>query len=64
MKNVREAIKNVFAAYDVDNFDYVKFIIIMIKLECIKLATASLLLSCFDLVKISFFSDELYCCLY
>ena len=46
--------------YEANNTDYGKSITALSKLKGIGPATSSLLLSCYDPVKIPFFSDELY----
>ena len=46
--------------YEADNEDYGKSITALNKLKGIGPATSSLLLSCYDPVKVPFFSDELY----
>lgn len=60
VKDVRETTKKAFAEYAANNFDYAKSIATLSKLKGIGPATASLLLSCYDPVKVPFFSDELY----
>lgn len=58
--DVREATKTGFAVYEADNNDFAKAITTLAKLKGIGPATASLLLSCYDPMKVPFFSDELY----
>ncbi|KAL9135882.1 MAG: hypothetical protein Q9175_002907 [Cornicularia normoerica] len=60
VKDVRETTKNAFEVYEADKEDYGKSITALNKLKGIGPATSSLLLSCYDPVKIPFFSDELY----
>ena len=60
VKDVRETTKKAFAEYAANNSDYAKSITALSKLKGIGPATASLLLSCYDPVKVPFFSDELY----
>ncbi|KAL9065791.1 MAG: hypothetical protein Q9161_008016 [Pseudevernia consocians] len=60
VKDVRETTKKAFEVYEADNEDYGKSITALNKLKGIGPATSSLLLSCYDPVKVPFFSDELY----
>ena len=60
VKDVRETTSNAFKVYEADKEAYDKSITILSKLKGIGPATSSLLLSCYDPVKIPFFSDELY----
>ena len=60
VKDVRETTSNAFEVYEADKEAYDKAITILSKLKGIGPATSSLLLSCYDPVKIPFFSDELY----
>ena len=60
VQDVRETTRKAFAAYAANNNEYAKSITALSKLKGIGPATASLLLSCFDTVKVPFFSDELY----
>ena len=60
VKDVRETTSNAYEVYEADKEAYDKSITILSKLKGIGPATSSLLLSCYDPVKIPFFSDELY----
>ncbi|KAK3175298.1 hypothetical protein OEA41_002545 [Lepraria neglecta] len=60
VKDVREITKLAFSTYEANNGDYAKSITALAKLKGIGPATASLLLSCYDPMKVPFFSDELY----
>ena len=60
VKEVRETTSSAFEVYEADKEAYDKSITILSKLKGIGPATSSLLLSCYDPVKIPFFSDELY----
>ena len=60
VKDIRETTKKAFAEYAADNSDFAKSITLLSKLKGIGPATASLFLSCYDSVKVPFFSDELY----
>lgn len=60
VKDVRETTKKAFEVYEVDKDDYGKSITALNKLKGIGPATSSLLLSCYDPVRVPFFSDELY----
>ena len=60
VKDVRDTTRNAFEVYEADKAAYDKSITILSKLKGIGPATSSLLLSCYDPVKIPFFSDELY----
>lgn len=57
---MRSTTQSAFSTYDADNADYAKSITTLSKLKGIGPATASLLLSCYDPVKVPFFSDELF----
>ena len=58
--DIHETTKNAFSIYEIDNDDYAKAITALSKLKGIGPATSSLLLSCYDPMRIPFFSDELY----
>ena len=60
MQEVRTTTKSVFKDYAADNSKFAKCITALSKLKGIGPATASLLLSCYDPVKVPFFSDELF----
>ena len=60
VKDVRETTSDAFEVYEADKEAYDKSITILSKLKGIGPATSSLLLSCYDPVRIPFFSDELY----
>lgn len=60
VKDVREVTRSAFAIYESNNADYSKAVTALSKLKGIGPATASLLLSCYDPVKVPFFADELY----
>ena len=60
VKDVRETTKNAFEIFEANTVDYGKSIAALSKLKGIGPATASLLLSCYDPIKVPFFSDELY----
>ncbi|CAD6563621.1 MAG: hypothetical protein ASARMPRED_000094 [Alectoria sarmentosa] len=60
VKDVRETTKNAFEIYEANGEDYGKSITVLNKLKGIGPATSSLLLSCYDPLKVPFFSDELY----
>lgn len=60
VKDVRETTKDAFETYEADGEDYGKSITALNKLKGIGPATSSLLLSCYDPVRVPFFSDELY----
>ena len=60
VKEIRETTKHAFEVYETDQEDYGKSITVLSKLKGIGPATASLLLSCYNPVKVPFFSDELY----
>ncbi|CAF9934524.1 hypothetical protein IMSHALPRED_009738 [Imshaugia aleurites] len=60
VKDVRETTKNAFEIFEANKEDYGKSITALSKLKGIGPATASLLLSCYDPIKVPFFSDELY----
>lgn len=60
LQEIRTTTKNAFAAYSADNASFAKCVTALGKLRGIGPATASLLLSCYDPVKVPFFSDELF----
>ena len=60
VQEIRETTKHAFEIYETDKEDYGKSISVLSKLKGIGPATSSLLLSCYDPVKVPFFSDELY----
>ena len=60
VQEVRETTENAFAIYSKDNTHYGKAIIALGNLKGVGPATASLILSSYDPVKIPFFSDELF----
>ncbi|KAL2044766.1 hypothetical protein N7G274_002541 [Stereocaulon virgatum] len=60
IKEIRDTTKSAFAIYEANNDDFAKSISTLTNLKGIGPATASLLLSCYDSVKVPFFSDELY----
>ena len=59
-EEVRTTTANAFAEYAQDEASYAKAITALSKLKGIGPATASLLLACYDPVRVPFFSDELY----
>lgn len=59
-KHVREITESAFAIYEADNNDHAKAITALTELKGVGPATASLLLSIYDPIKVPFFSDELY----
>ena len=60
VKDICETTRDAFKIYEVNNQDYGKAITTLSKLKGIGPATSSLLLSCYDPVRVPFFSDELY----
>lgn len=60
VQEIRKVTKDGFATYDADNDNASKAVTAMSKLRGVGPATASLFLSCYDPVKVPFFSDELY----
>ena len=59
-KDIRETTQAAFEIYEADNDDCSRSITTLTNLKGIGPATASLLLSCYDPVRVPFFSDELY----
>lgn len=57
---IKKTTKEAFAMYETDNEDASKAVTAMSKLKGVGPATASLFLSCYDPVKVPFFSDELF----
>lgn len=60
MQEIRKTTQSAFATYENDNSDYANAITKLSKLKGIGPATASLLLSCYDPIKVPFFADELF----
>ena len=58
--NIRKTTKDAFSIYDGDNSDAGKAVTAISKLKGVGPATASLFLSCYDPIKVPFFSDELF----
>lgn len=58
--DIRSTTKAAFSTYSADPTDYAKSITALNRLKGIGPATASLLLSCYDPVKVPFFNDELF----
>ena len=58
--DIHSTTKTAFSSYEADNDDFAKSITTLSKLKGIGPATASLLLSCYDPIKVPFFSDELF----
>ena len=64
VQEIRKTTKSAFEIYESDNSDFAKCMTALTKLKGIGPATASLLLSCYDPVKVPFFADELFRYLY
>lgn len=60
VQEAREATAEAFSIYSKDNAHYGKAIVAVSKLKGVGPATASLIMSSYDPVKIPFFSDELF----
>ena len=60
VEDICDITRDAFKIYEADNQDYGKAITALSKLKGIGPATSSLLLSCYDPVRVPFFSDELY----